>query len=148
VAKDLEKQLEYFGAPWEEAYGYAQAVRVGSTIYVSGQLSHDDDGNLVGGAPVDASGRVTDSSNMELQMRTTYANASKLLARFGATLDHVIQETIYVTDVDAAFTVAGPVRKAAYGMDQPECASTLAGVTRLAFPEQLVEISFTAVLPR
>jgi hypothetical protein len=66
-------------------------------------------------------------------------------AGHGATLDHVVQETIYVIDVDAAFTVAGPVRKAAYGKDRPECASTLAGVTRLAFPEQLVEISFTAV---
>jgi enamine deaminase RidA (YjgF/YER057c/UK114 family) len=147
MAKDLEKQLEYFGVPWEEAYGYAQAVRIGNTIYVSGQLSHDDDGKLVGPAPVGASGRVTDTSNMELQMRTTYANAAKLLARFGATLDHVVQETIYVTDVDAAFAVAGLARKAAYGKEKPECASTLAGVTRLAFPEQLVEISFTVVLP-
>jgi enamine deaminase RidA (YjgF/YER057c/UK114 family) len=148
MVKDLEKQLEYFGVPWEEAYGYAQAVRVGNTIYVSGQLSHDNDGKLVGPAPVDASGRVTDTSNMELQMRTTYANAGKLLARFGATLDHVVEEAIYVTDVDAAFAVAGPARKAAYGKEQPECASTLAGVTRLAFPEQLVEISFTVVSPR
>jgi enamine deaminase RidA (YjgF/YER057c/UK114 family) len=147
MTKDLEKQLEYFGMPWEEAYGYAQAVRAGNTIYVSGQLSHDDEGKLVGPASVDASGKLTDTSNMELQMRTTYANAVKLLARFGATLDHVVEETIYVTDVDAAFAVAGPVRKAAYGKNKPECASTLAGVTRLAFAEQLVEISFTAVLP-
>jgi hypothetical protein len=34
--------------PWEETYGYAQAVRVGDTIYVSGQLSHDDAGNIIG----------------------------------------------------------------------------------------------------
>jgi len=147
MAKGLEKRLENLGMPWEDAYGYAQAVRVGNTIYVSGQLSHDDDGNLVGPAPLDASRRITDASNMELQMRTTYANAVKLLAKFGATLDHVVEETIYVTDVDAAFAVAGSVRKAAYGKDKPECASTLAGVTRLAFAEQLVEISFTVILP-
>ncbi|MET0528980.1 MAG: RidA family protein [Microvirga sp.] len=147
MAKKLEKQLEYFGVPWEDAYGYAQAVRVGNTIYVSGQLSHDEEGKLVGPAPVDASGKITDTSNMELQMRTTYANASELLARFDVTLDHVVEETIYVMDVDAAFAVAGPVRKAAYGKDKPECASTLAGVTRLALAERLVEISFTVVLP-
>lgn len=35
--------------PWEKEYGYAQAVKVGDTIYVSGQVSHDDSGNIVGG---------------------------------------------------------------------------------------------------
>jgi enamine deaminase RidA (YjgF/YER057c/UK114 family) len=83
---------------------------------------------------------------MGLQMRTAYANAAKLLAKFGATFDDVVEETVYVTDVDAAFAVAGSVRKAAYGSDRPQCASTLVGTTRLAFPEQLIEISFTVVL--
>lgn len=147
MTEKLAKQLEYFGVPWEDAYGYAQAVRVGNTIYVSGQLSHDEGGKLVGPAPIDATGRIVDASNMEIQMRTTYANARKLLARFGATLDHVVEETIYVMDVDAAFAVAGLVRKEAYGTEKPQCASTLAGVTRLALAEQLVEISFTVVLP-
>lgn len=147
ASKNLEKKLGHLGVPWEAAYGYAQAVQVGNTIYVSGQLSHDDEGNLVGPAPVDASGKITDASSMELQMRTTYANAVKLLAQFGATLDHVVEETIYVMDFDAAFAVAGPVRKAAYNTDKPECASTMVGTTRLAFPQQLVEISFTVVLP-
>jgi hypothetical protein len=41
----------------------------------------------------------------------------------------------------------GPARKAAHGKDKPECASTLAGVTRLVRAEQLGEISFTVVLP-
>jgi enamine deaminase RidA (YjgF/YER057c/UK114 family) len=71
-----------------------------------------------------------------------------LLAKFGATLDHVVEETIYALDVDAAAAAAGAVRKMAYGTDKPGCASTLVGTTRLAFPEQLIEISFTAVLPK
>lgn len=33
--------------PWEKEYGYAQAVQVGDTIYVSVQVSHDDKGNIV-----------------------------------------------------------------------------------------------------
>lgn len=141
------KEVAYFGVPWEKTYGYAQAVRVGNTIHLAGQVSHDDDGNFVGPATVDGSGRPTDTSNMELQMRTTYANAAKMLARFGAGLQHVVEEVLYVIDMDAAFAVAGPVRKAAYGTDAPQCVSTIAQVTRLALPQQLIEVSFTAVLP-
>lgn len=148
VAKDTNgKEVAQLGMPWEKTYGYAQAVRVKNTIYVSGQLSHDDDGNVVGPASSDGSGVGTDTSNMELQMRTTYANAAKVLARFGAELQHVVDEVVYAIDMDAAFAVAGPVRKAAYGTDAPQCASTIVQVTRLAIPQQLIEISFTAVLP-
>ena len=38
------------------------------------------------------------------------------------------------------------VRKEAYGTARPQCASNLIGVTRLAFPEQLIEITFKAML--
>jgi len=141
------RQMATLGMPWERAYGYAQAVRVGNTIYVSGQLSHDDEGNFVAPAASNGSSAVTDPSRMELQMRATYANAGKVLARFGATLQHIVEEVLYVTDMDAAFAVAGAVRKAAYGSDAPQCASTIAQVARLAFPQQLIEIRFTAVLP-
>ena len=44
----LSKDARGLGMPWEDLYGYAQAIRVGDTIYVSGQLSHDDEGNIVG----------------------------------------------------------------------------------------------------
>ncbi len=141
------KEVAQLGMPWEKTYGYAQAVRVKNTIYVSGQLSHDGDGKFVGAASSDSSGVATDTSNMELQMRTTYANGAQVLARFGAGLQDVVEEVLYVTDMDAAFAVAGAVRKAAYGSDTPRCASTIAEVRRLAFPQQLIEISFTAVLP-
>ena len=147
AAQAVDKRVEGFGLPWESAYGYGQAVQVGNLLYISGQLSHDESGNLVGPAPVDSAGKVLDGANMELQMRTTYANAARLLERFGATLDNVVEETLYVLDFDAAFTVAGKVRKAAYGTERPRCASTIVGTTRLAFREQLIEISFTAVLP-
>jgi enamine deaminase RidA (YjgF/YER057c/UK114 family) len=78
---------------------------------------------------------------MERQMRATYANAVKLLARFGASLDNVVEETFYVLDVDSAFAVAGKVRKETYGTTRPQCASNLIGVSRLAFPEQPIEIA-------
>jgi hypothetical protein len=30
------KEAAFFGAPWEDAYGYTQAFKIGNTIYVSG----------------------------------------------------------------------------------------------------------------
>ena len=128
------KEVIGFGMPWEDAYGYAQAVKVDDTIYVSGQLSHDAEGNMVGAAPPD----------MEAQMRQTYANAKKILAKFGATLDDVVEEVIYVTDMDTAFAAAGPVRKEAYGSSRPAVASTILVTSRLALAAQLIEIKFVA----
>jgi|SRR6185369_10656844 enamine deaminase RidA (YjgF/YER057c/UK114 family) len=130
----LSKEVKGLGMPWEDQFGYAQAVKVDDTIYLSGQLSHDDQGNLVG----------ADQLDMETQMRQTYANAKKILGEFDATLDNVVEEVIYVTDMDQAMSVAGPVRKEAYGSDKPQVACTILVTPRLAFPTQLIEIKFVA----
>lgn len=135
--------IENFGVPWESAYGYVQAIRSGDTIYISGQLANKG-AELVAPAPVDESGAVTDYSGMGDQMRQTYINARELLGRYGASLDNVVEEVLYVLDMDAAFEVAGPVRKEAYGREDPQVASTIVGVTRLAFPQQLLEIKLVA----
>ncbi|HEY9225321.1 MAG TPA: Rid family hydrolase [Gemmatimonadaceae bacterium] len=144
----IPKEVKGLGMPWEAQYGYAQAVRVGDTIYVSGQLSHDDEGNIVAAAPLDAAGRILDHSNVEAQMRQTYRNAKRILREFGATLDDVVEEVLFVTDMDKAFAAAGPVRKEAYGSERPAVASTIVVTPRLALPTQLIEIRFVAkVLP-
>jgi len=57
----LNREVKSFGMPWEEQYGYAQAVRVDNTIYVSGQLSHDEHGSIVGPAPLDSMGKIVDT---------------------------------------------------------------------------------------
>ncbi|HEX8272454.1 MAG TPA: Rid family hydrolase [Longimicrobiaceae bacterium] len=139
-----EKIVQGLGMPWEDEFGYAQAVQVGDTIYVSGQLGHDDQGNIVAPAPLDESGRIRDHSNMEAQMRQSFVNARTLLGRFGATLDDVVEEVIYVTDMRAGFAAAGPVRKEAYGVAKPAVASTILETPRLALPTQLVEIQLKA----
>ena len=41
------KEAAYFGVPAEDDYGYAQAIKIGNTIHVSGQLSQDDKGTLI-----------------------------------------------------------------------------------------------------
>ena len=142
----LHKEVKTFGMPWEGQYGYVQAVKVGDTIYVSGQLSHDNHGNMVGAAPLDDNSRICDHSNMEIQMRQSYANAKKILGAFGAALDNVVEEVLYVTDMEKAFAAAGPVRKEAYGSPTPQVASTILVTPRLALPTQLIEIKFIARL--
>ena len=146
LAPPLAKKAGYLNVPWEELYGYAQAIQVGTTIYISGQLSHDSSGALIAPAPLDDAGRPTDFTQMEAQMRASYANAKTLLAQFGATMDNVVEETLFVLDVDAAFAVAGAVRREAYDAAKPMVASNLIGVSRLAFPQQLIEITFRAEL--
>jgi enamine deaminase RidA (YjgF/YER057c/UK114 family) len=123
--------VENFGVPWESDFGYVQALKHGDTIYISGQLANVGS-ELIG------------EGDMSVQMRQTYVNIAELLARFGATLDNVVEEVMYVTDLESAFAVAGPIRKAAYGRPDPQVANTLVGITRLALAAQLVEIKVIA----
>jgi enamine deaminase RidA (YjgF/YER057c/UK114 family) len=83
-------------------------------------------------------------SNMETQMRQTYANAKKILSQFGATLENVVEEVLYVLDMETAFAAAGPVRKEAYASKRPAVASTIVVTPRLSLPTQLIEIKFIA----
>jgi hypothetical protein len=69
-----------------------------------------------------------------------------LLAEFGATLDDVVEECLFVLDVLAGFAAAAKARKELYGTEMPQCASSIVGVFAFAQPVQLVEITFRAVI--
>jgi len=127
----IRKEVKNLGMPWEKEYGYAQGVKVGETIYVSGQVSHNDKGNVVG------------VGNMEAQMRQAYANVSKMLAQYGATMDSVVEEVLFVTDMDAAMAARGKLKQEVYS-GQPSVASTIVQISRLAFPEFMIEIKCIA----
>ena len=77
-------------------------------------------------------------------MRQSYANAKKVLGGFGVTLENVVEEVLYVTNMEKAFAAAGPVRKEAYGSQAPQVASTILVTPRLALPTQLIEIKLIA----
>jgi 2-iminobutanoate/2-iminopropanoate deaminase len=127
----ISKETKDLGMPWEKEYGYSQAVKVGDTLYLSGQVSHDDKGNIVG------------VENMEVQMRQAWANVAKLLKDYGATIANVVDEVIFVTDIEAALTAAVKVRPEVFE-GRPVVASTLVQVSRLAFPELMIEIKCIA----
>ena len=129
----INKETKSLGMPWEKEYGYAQAVKVGDTIYVSGQVSHDEEGNIVG------------LKDMEAQMRQAYTNIQKILAQYGATMDNVVDEVLYVTDMDTAFAAAVKCRREIFSGD-PVVASTIVQIQRLAFHELMIEIRCVAKL--
>ncbi len=129
----INKETKSFGMPWEKEYGYAQAVKVGDSIYLSGQVSHDDKGNIVG------------LRDMEAQMRQVYTNIQKVLAQYGATMDNVVDEVLFVTDMDTAFAAAVKCRREVFS-GTPVVASTIVQIQRLAFPELLIEIRCVAKL--
>lgn len=128
------RKVANHGVSWESAYGYVQAIQVKDTIYLSGQLSHDGEGNFVAPADLDEAGRPIDFSQMEAQFRQSYLNAKKLLAEFGATFDDVVEEDVFVLDIPSGFAAAAKVRKEMYGKDIPQCASSIYGVSALAQP--------------
>jgi 2-iminobutanoate/2-iminopropanoate deaminase len=123
----INKETKSLGMPWEKEYGYAQAVKVGDTIYVSGQVSHDDKGDIVG------------RGDMEVQMRQAYANIQNVLAQYGVTMENMVDETLFVTDMDAAFAAAVKCRQDVFS-STPVVASTIVQIQRLAFPELMIEI--------
>ena len=136
--------LGYLNPPWTPNYGYAQVEQIDNRLRIVGLMSLDTAGNLVGPAPVDSKGLPTDHSNMALQMQVAYANASKLLMLLGGSLDDVIEETLYVVELEPAIQVVTGVRRQAYGKPWPRCRSRLVRAPRLLFSEQLVEIALTA----
>jgi enamine deaminase RidA (YjgF/YER057c/UK114 family) len=128
---DDKKEIQTLNMPWEEEYGYAQAVKKGNTVWVSGQLGHDEKGNLAIG--------------MDAQMDQTYRNIKKLLEAYKMTMDTVVEEVLYVTDMAAAF-VARKKKGPQFYPDPKSIASSIVEVSRLAIPGQLVEIKVVAVI--
>lgn len=118
---------------YEQTFGYAQAVRVDRTLYVSASLPVDHDGRLV--APGDLAG----------QLDAAYANLRATLHAHGAGFEHVIAERIYVTDMDAYLKVAD--RRFDFYPRTWLPASTVLEVRRLVDPGFLIAVEATAELP-
>jgi enamine deaminase RidA (YjgF/YER057c/UK114 family) len=121
---------------WQDNFGYSQAIEVSGgqrTIFCAGQTSTDSEGSPV------------HPEDMRAQITQAMDNLETVLRGSGAGLSDVVRLNYYTTDVDRFFEAYDAVvsRLAEAGC-QPT--STLLGVTRLAFPELLVEIEATAVV--
>lgn len=114
----------------EEVWGFAEGVKVGDSIYVSGQTGYDESFQIAVG-------------DMEAQMRQAYVTIAKVLDGLGSSLADVVDETLFVTDVGAAATHGLAVRTDVYG-GVPRVASTLVEVNALGSPDMMIEIKCQA----
>ena len=113
---------------------FSQGVQVGNTVYLSGQVGIDE----AGAAPAD----------IVEQMKLAYAHIQSVLAEYGATMDNVVEETWFVTDVGDCMAKVGELfgaRQEIYGKT-PEVCQTLVGVAALVDPTYHIEIKCVAVL--
>jgi enamine deaminase RidA (YjgF/YER057c/UK114 family) len=120
---------------WQDQFGFVQANLIQGAqraLVCSGQLSADADGNLL------------HAGNMRAQLVQTLDNLEIVLTQAGFTLADVVRLNYYTTNVDEFIASIDAIggRLAEAGC-RP--ASTLLGVTRLAFPDPLVELEATAM---
>ena len=66
---------------------YSQAVRVGNTIWLSGQI------------PLDPQTKELVVGDMEAQVRRCFENLKAIVLAAGATLDDVVKATVFLTDL-------------------------------------------------
>ncbi|MFW2477325.1 MAG: RidA family protein [Sediminibacterium sp.] len=120
----IEKKKFHFGREQDTTAGYAQVVKVDNVLYVSGTVATE----------------ITPKS-----IQNIYQTIEKSLAHFGATLQNVVKENLYTTDIEA-MKLHNEARKKMYKGDYP--AATWVQISRLYMPEAKLEIEVIAHLPK
>ena len=127
----IEKKL-FRAGPYSDYF--SQGVRVGNILTLAGQLGDGKGGKI--------------PESIKEQMENCYRNIQNVLKEFGASLDNVIDETWFVTDmqecmnnVDEIFTA----RERIYGC-KPEVSQTLVGTSALVSAVCKIEIKCIAAL--
>lgn len=110
---------------------YAQCIRAGDTLYLSGQ------------AAIDEHGQVVHRGNVEAQAEFIWQNIGRLLQAAGASYTNIAKMTTYLTNM-ADREMSMRVRRNYLG--EHVAASTLVGTTSLANPELLIEVDIVAVI--
>lgn len=112
-----------------KSWQFSQAVQVGDTVYVSGQVGMDHEGKI--------------PSGIESQAKLAFENLKGILAAAGASLDDIVELTTFHRDMKEMKGFA-QVKAGFLPKDYP--AWTAIGTTELALPDLRVEIRATAVI--
>ena len=118
------------GGPWEGKLGYSRAVRVGSSISVSGSSAMTPSGLVGKGDPYAQSVQILKTIEAALQQA-------------GASLADVVRTRMYLMNIDQ-WQEVGRAHGDVFGTIRP--ATTMVEVKRLIDPEMLVEIEADAIL--
>jgi enamine deaminase RidA (YjgF/YER057c/UK114 family) len=125
----MERRHARSGSPYEETIGFSRAVRVGSTVSVSGT------------APVWPDGHV--DPDPAVQARRCWEIVLAALEELGAGVDDVVRTRQYVVRADVADAV-GAVHGEVFGDVRP--ASTMVVVAGLLDPRWVVEVEADAMV--
>ena len=111
---------------------YNHVVKVGNTVYISGQVSRGLDG------------RTAHVGDVEAQVRQVWSNLEKAVQSAGGSLKDIVKTTTYVVGSENL----ARVRSARLALLPPEGrpTSTTLVVAGLADPDLLVEVEAIAVL--
>lgn len=112
------------GGETQALFPHAVSVSGGRTVYLSGQLAYDKDGNKV-------------NSDMAAEMRQVCENLKAALKEVGGDMTDITKVTTYVTDMNEFFKCLD-VRREYLGDAFPT--STTIEISRLADPDLTIEI--------
>jgi 2-iminobutanoate/2-iminopropanoate deaminase len=115
-------------------FGYAHAIQIDNTIYISGQIPLDQEMNVVG------------KNDIAQQTELVYENLKKVIEDAGGTMSNIVMMNIYCTDIEAFDKGTRHLRKKYFGNYYP--AVTAVEVKRLYRPDFMIEIEAVAVLDR
>ena len=113
-------------------FGYAHAIQIDNTIYVSGQVPLDQDMQVVG------------KNNIAVQTERVYENLKKVIEEAGGSMSNIVMLNIYCTDLEAYDKKTRHLRKKYFGDYYP--ATTAIEVKRLYRPDFMIEVEAIAVL--
>lgn len=119
------------GAKWEDIVGYSRAVKIDSRIIIGGTTAIDENSNVVG------------KGDAYTQTKYIFKKIEIYLEQLGASLDNVIHNKIYVTDI-SRWEEIGRAHAEFFGKIKPCC--TMIEVKGLVSSEMLVEIETEAVI--
>lgn len=113
-------------------FGYAHAIQIDKTLYISGQIPLDMDMNVVG------------KNDMAAQTEQVYGNLKKVLEDAGGSMTNIVVLNIYCTDIGSFDKQTRGMRKKYFGDYYP--AVTAVEVKRLYRPDFMIEVEAVAVL--
>ncbi len=116
------------------AYSHVAEVRGGRMIFLSGQVSQDTKGNVVG------------KGDIRAQTRQVFANLKAALEAVRADWSNVVKMNTYLTDA-ANITAFREVREEILASVKPRPASTAVVVAKLFGDDWLLEIEAVVVVP-
>jgi 2-aminomuconate deaminase len=122
---------------------YPHARWAGDLLFLSGVGPRQRGATGIPGVALGPDGRIT-SYDFDTQCRSTFDNVRMILEDAGASLAHVVDVTVFLTNLEADFATMNQVWSERFGDNRP--ARTTVEVTRLPTPIA-IELKVVARIP-